>query len=133
MRADDRCVGLTPRRMQTIYTLAQCDTCRAATKWLRGREIPFQERAIRETPPSTAELRAALDAHGGDVRKLFNTAGRDYREQKLGEKLPSLSAAAALSLLAANGNLVKRPFLIGDGVALNGFDEKAWSAALGRR
>jgi len=116
-----------------IYTLANCDTCRRAVKWLRANGVAFEERAIRETPPTLAELRAMLAAHSGAVRKLFNTAGRDYREQKLGEKLPALTEAAALRLLAANGNLVKRPFAIGVGVALAGFDEAAWSAALGGR
>jgi len=113
-----------------IYTLANCDTCRRAVQWLRAHAIAVEERAIRETPPSAAELRAMLAAQGGERRKLFNTSGRDYREQQLGEKLPALSEAAALALLAANGNLVKRPFLIGAGVALVGFDEKTWAAAL---
>jgi arsenate reductase len=117
----------------TIYTLTNCDTCRAAVKWLRAHGVAFTEHAIRETPPTPAELRAMLAAHGGELRRLFNTAGRDYRDQKLGEKLPGLSPAAALALLAGNGNLVKRPFLIGDGVALTGFDEAAWAAALLRR
>jgi arsenate reductase len=113
-----------------IYTLSNCDTCRAATKWLRGRGIDFEERAIRETPPTPAELRTMLAAHDGEIRRLFNTAGRDYREQGLGGKLPTLSSAAAVALLAANGNLVKRPFLIGETTALVGFNEKIWSAAL---
>jgi arsenate reductase len=98
-------------------------------KWLCSRKIEFKERAIRETPPKTSELRAALAANGGELRKLFNTAGRDYREQKLGDKLPELSTADALALLTGNGNLVKRPFLIGDGIALVGFDADAWGAA----
>ena len=113
-----------------IYTLSNCDTCRAATKWLLTHGVAFEERAIRETPPSGAELRAMLAAQGGELRKLFNTSGRDYREQKLGEKLPSLAPAAALALLAGNGNLVKRPFLIGDKVALVGFDEARWRASV---
>lgn len=119
--------------MLKIYTLANCDTCRAATKWLRAHDIAFEERAIRETPPSAAELRAALGAPGAELRKLFNTAGRDYREQKIGEKLPAMTEAAALALLAGNGSLVKRPFLIGNGVALTGFNEKAWSEVLTQR
>ena len=113
-----------------IYTLSNCDTCRKATKWLRAHAIDFEERAIRETPPALAELRAMLDAQGGELRRLFNTSGRDYREQKLGEKLPALAPAAALALLAGNGNLVKRPFLIGGEVALVGFDETVWHATL---
>ena len=115
-----------------IYTYANCDTCRKAVKWLRAHGLAFDERAIRETPPTPAELRTMLAAQGGELRRLFNTSGKDYREQKLGEKLPALSPAAALGLLAGNGNLVKRPFLLGAGVALTGFDEPAWSVALSK-
>ncbi|MDP3070619.1 MAG: Spx/MgsR family RNA polymerase-binding regulatory protein [Opitutaceae bacterium] len=116
-----------------LYTLATCDSCRKAVKWLRAHDLAFEERAIRETPPGAAELRAALAAHGGELRRLFNTAGRDYRDQKLGAQLPGLTPAAAIALLTGNGNLVKRPLLVGEGVALAGFDEEAWAAALLRR
>jgi arsenate reductase len=116
--------------MLTIYTYAQCDRCRAAIKWLKAQGIAFDERPIRETPPSLAELRTMLAAREGDLRKLFNTSGRDYRELQLGEKLPALPSAAALKLLAGNGNLVKRPFLLGPGVALVGFDEAVWRATV---
>jgi arsenate reductase (glutaredoxin) len=114
----------------TVYTLANCDSCRAAVKWLRAREIPFVERPIRVTPPSESELRRMLTAQKGEIRRLFNTAGRDYREQKIGEKISALSESAALELLAANGNLVKRPFLLGSSVGLVGFDEPEWERAL---
>jgi arsenate reductase len=117
---------------RTIYTYVNCDTCRRAVKWLRAQGIAFDERPIRETPPSPAELRAMLAAGNGELRRLFNTSGRDYREQKLGERLPGMSEAEAIALLAGNGNLVKRPFLLGGGVALVGFDEKTWAAALRR-
>jgi arsenate reductase len=112
-----------------IYTLANCDRCRAATKWLRAQNIAFEEIAIREHPPSAAELRLALRSTG-EIRPLFNTSGRDYRERKLGSKLDTMPPEAALALLAENGNLVKRPFLIGDGIALVGFDETKWRNAL---
>lgn len=116
--------------MLKVYTYANCDTCRRAVKWLRAHAQGFEERAIRETPPSPGELRKMLAAQGGELRKLFNTSGRDYRDQKLGEKLPAMSEAAALALLAENGNLVKRPFLLGSDAALVGFEEKGWAAAL---
>ncbi len=116
-----------------IYTLAQCSTCRDATRWLRENKITFAERAIRETPPTLEELRAMFAAHGGNVRKLFNSSGLEYRAQKLAEKLPVLTESAALALLAGNGSLVKRPFLLGAGVALVGFDAKAWAAAFPKK
>ena len=112
----------------TVYTYANCDTCRRAVKWLRAHGLAFDERPIRATPPTLAELRIMLAALQGERRWLFNTSGRDYREQKLGEKLPTLTDGEALGLLAANGNLVKRPFLLGPGVALVGFAEAEWAA-----
>ena len=116
-----------------IYTLAQCSTCRDATKWLRARGLGFDERAIRETPPTLPELRAMLAAHDGNLRKLFNSSGLEYRAQKLSEKLPTLAESEQLALLAGNGSLVKRPFLVGPGVALVGFDEEKWAAALPKK
>lgn len=116
-----------------IYTLAQCSTCRDATKWLRARGYEFDERAIRETPPTLPELRAMRAAHDGNLRKLFNSSGLEYRAQKLSEKFPALAESEQLALLAGNGRLVKRPFLVGPGVALVGFDEGKWAAALPKK
>ncbi len=116
----------------TLYTLRQCSTCRAAVKWLGSRKIDCEEKAIRETPPTLAELRAMLAAYQGEVRRLFNSSGMEYRALGLAKKLPALTTDEALGLLAGNGRLVKRPFVIGRGVALVGFDEEAWAIALVR-
>jgi len=114
----------------TIYTLKTCDSCRKATKWLKGNNIQFEEIPIREKPPSAKELRRALTALNDEIRKLFNTSGQDYRALNMKEKLPTLSEGEAIALLASNGNLIKRPFLISGDATLVGFDEKKWSAAL---
>jgi arsenate reductase (glutaredoxin) len=119
--------------MLKVYSYSNCSTCRRATKWLRERGIEFEERAIRETPPSMKELEAMHAAQKSGLKRLFNTSGRDYREGKIGEKLETISIRDALALLARNGNLVKRPFVIGQGVALVGFDEKTWESALAGR
>jgi arsenate reductase (glutaredoxin) len=117
--------------MLQLYTYAKCSTCQNAVKWLRARGVKFTEHAIRETPPPLAQLRAMLQARGGDVRKLFNTSGMEYRAQGLGEKLAALSTEEALALLAGNGNLVKRPFALDEqtGAGLTGFREPEWEAA----
>jgi arsenate reductase len=113
-----------------IYTLKTCDTCRKALKWLRDHNIPFEEIAIREQPPTLAELHLALKSADGDIRKLFNTSGLDYRALNLKDKLPTMPESEALALLASNGNLIKRPFLIKGDLALSGFDPQKWSATL---
>lgn len=117
--------------MLTVYAYQKCSTCRDALKWLTARGIPHEVKAIRETPPSVAELKTVLQATGGDIRKLFNTSGVDYRELGMKEKLPAMSEAEALKLLSTNGNLVKRPFALGDGKALVGFKEADWATAIG--
>ena len=118
------------RRMPTVYCYQKCSTCRDALKWLEHHGIAHQVRAIRQTPPSVAELRSALDALGGEVRKLFNTSGIDYRAQGLKDRLPAMTVAEALELLSNNGNLVKRPFLIDGATALVGFNPDLWQRAL---
>ena len=114
----------------TIYTLQNCSTCRTAVKWLAAHGIAFLEKPIRETPPGVAELRTMLAGQRGEMRRLFNTSGREYRTLGLAQKLPRMAETEALGLLAGNGCLVKRPFLLGPGVALVGFDEKSWASIL---
>ena len=115
----------------TAYLHPTCSTCQKARDWLAAHGLAYVEKDIRSTPPTPAELRAMLAAQGGERRKLFNTSGLEYRGQGLAAKLPELDDAAALALLAGNGMLVKRPFLLGPGgVGLVGFDDKKWSAAL---
>lgn len=118
------------RAMLKVYTYAKCSTCRNAVKFLKAAKISFQEIPIRETPPSLHELKEMLTAKDGEVRKLFNTSGLDYKAMGLSTKLPAMKQSEALGLLAKNGNLVKRPFAIGEKVHLIGFDEAAWKSAL---
>jgi arsenate reductase len=122
--------GCHTLRMPTVYVYQKCSTCRDALKWLDENGIAHQVKAIRETPPSPVELKTALDALGGDLRKIFNTSGMDYRALGLKDQLPTMSESAAFELLSKNGNLVKRPFLIGDGKALVGFKVDQWRKTL---
>lgn len=113
-----------------LYTLATCGTCRRARQWLRARGQAWVERPIRTAPPSPTELRRLLAALDGRRARLCNTAGADYRALGLGGRRDALTTEAFVALLAGNGNLIKRPCLLGPGVALAGFDAEAWSRAL---
>lgn len=92
--------------------------------------LEYEEKAIRETPPSVEELTFAMKSFSGDLRRLFNTSGTDYRDLGLKNKLSSMSEAAAIELLAANGNLVKRPFAINGTKVLTGFKAEIWQNAM---
>ena len=115
--------------MLKVYTYAKCSTCRKAVKFLRDHQIKFEELPIRETPPSLAELKFMLQ--GRSLKALFNTSGLDYKALGLSGKLAGMTEAEALGLLSKNGNLVKRPFVMGKDVRLVGFNEEAWERALG--
>ena len=114
----------------TVYTYSNCSTCRDAVKWLRAQGVSFMEKPIRETPPSGAELQRMLGYQKGNLRRLFNTSGQDYHALGLSEKLAAMTEAEALALLAGNGRLVKRPFVLGDTFGLVGFDQAEWAGAL---
>ncbi len=113
-----------------IYTYKNCGTCKKATKWLKEQGVEFEELPIRETSPTVEELKQMLTYHNGELKKLFNTAGGDYRELNMKDLLPTLSEADAFELLAGRGNLVKRPFVLGDDFGLVGFKEVDWAAAI---
>ncbi len=117
--------------MWKVYGYAKCDSCRRARRFLTERGVIFEELAIRETPPTPGELSGALATFDGNVRRLFNTAGGDYKTLGLSAKLPTMSVDDAIALLAGNGNLVKRPFVVVEnGRFFAGFDEASWAAAL---
>ena len=112
-----------------VYAYAGCDTCRKALTFLAEHKVAHEVVPIREQPPTPAELRAML-RHVGELRRLFNTSGQDYRAMKLGERLPSMSEEEALALLAANGNLVKRPFALTKTAGVVGFKPDEWERLL---
>ena len=114
--------------MIRFYAYKGCDSCRRARKWLLANAIDFEEIPIRECPPTLEELQCALKAKGS-LKPLFNTSGVDYRKMSLKDQLPDLSENEALTLLNSNGNLIKRPFLIGKGLSLVGFKEAEWTEA----
>ena len=116
-----------------VYTYAACDSCRRAVKWLKSKGIVFVERPIRENPPTQAELKRALAQRSGELRRIFNTSGQEYRAFGLSDRLGSMREGDALALLAGNGKLVKRPFLSSPSYAFAGFDEEAWSKLLDAR
>lgn len=113
-----------------VYLYHGCGTCKKAVKFLEASNVAFTAIPIREQPPTAAKLRRMLGHYEGNLRKLFNTSGLDYRALKLGEKLSSMTEDEALALLASNGNLVKRPFVLTATGGLVGFDETAWRKLL---
>lgn len=114
----------------TVLCYKKCTTCQKALKWLEANGISYQERPIKEENPGKEELRTWYQASGLPLKRFFNTSGNLYKEMKLKDRLPSMSEEEQLELLAADGMLVKRPLLVGEGIVLVGFKEEEWKGLL---
>ena len=111
-----------------VYAFDKCSTCKKALAYLGTIGRTFELKAIRETPPTLKELRKMLKVYEGKPGRLFNTSGLDYRAMGLGAKLKSMKPEQALRLLAKNGNLVKRPFVIVGNTGMCGFQIDDWKS-----
>ena len=114
----------------TIYLYKKWSSCVKASKFLRDRDIKFNEIDILETQPKKKDLQIMLDSYEGNIKKLFNTSGVAYRELKISEKIDSMSKTEAFKLLSTNGKLVKRPFMISKNKGIVGFKEDNWKEFL---
>ena len=108
----------------------KCSTCQKAKAWLDERGISYELRDIKTQNPSYEELTLWYRKSGLPLKKFFNTSGLQYKALGLKDKLPDMSEAEQLALLATDGMLVKRPLLVGDSFVLTGFRAAEWEAAL---
>lgn len=112
-----------------LYSYASCSTCRKAIAWLKERGIAAEPIDITSQPPTVEELQQGLAQLGR--KRLFNTSGQSYRA--LGSAVvQAMDDDQAIAALAADGKLVKRPFLITDaGRVVTGFKPEEWETLLG--
>lgn len=109
----------------------KCSTCQKAKAWLEERSISYDLRDIKQNNPTAEELTAWYQKSGLPLKKFFNTSGLQYKALGLKEKLPAMSEAEQLALLATDGMLVKRPLLVVEDFVLTGFRAAEWEARLG--
>ena len=107
-----------------------CITCQKAKKWLLEHDIAHDTRHIRDEAPTLAELTEWHALSGLPLKKFFNTSGKLYAELGLKDKLPAMTEAEQLALLASDGMLIKRPLLVLEDKVLVGFKAAEWEAAL---
>ena len=108
----------------------KCTTCQKAKKWLDDNGIEYDLRDIRTENPTAEELAGWYKTSGLPLKKFFNTSGLLYKSMELKDKLPAMSEAEQIELLATDGMLVKRPLLITEEAVIPGFKESLWAEAL---
>jgi len=117
----------------TVYQYPKCGTSRKALAWLDKHDISYVSIDLVAKPPSKAKLKDLWKRSGEPIRKLFNTSGESYRAGGFKDKLATMSEADALSALAADGKLIKRPIVDTGEKVLVGFREEDYASAMGSR
>lgn len=111
-----------------LYGIANCDTVKKARRWLDVRGIACAFHDYKREGADPARLQAWSGAAGWEA--LLNRRGTTFRRLPEADKA-GLDADKALALMAAHPSLIKRPVVEHAGGLLVGFDEAAWTAALG--
>ena len=108
----------------------KCSTCKKAKMFLDEKKIKYEQRNVKENPPTKEELEKYLTLSKLDINKFFNTSGLVYKELELKKKLNELSLYSKLDLLSSNGMLIKRPILVSEDFVLVGFKKNEWEEKL---
>ena len=109
-----------------LYGYPKCSTCRRASKWLDKNNINYQLIDIVKEPPSKEVLEIALRQFSFDMKKIFNTRGKSFKEINL--DIHDLTKKKIIELLSNDGKLIKRPFLIiNESKLILGFDESQYA------
>lgn len=116
--------------MIKIYQYPKCSSCKNAIKFLNSNNIKYQSINITESTPSKREIKKMLKYLDGNIKKLFNTSGKIYRDLGLSKKIDAMDEQYLIKFLSEEGMLIKRPFLITDKIGLTGFKESIWLKAL---
>ena len=99
-------------------------------KVLRGL-FPSEAAPEKIIEPFVGESYPLVRVHRDGDKKSGDDATAEALVSELKDKLPGMSTAEAIDLLASNGNLIKRPFLIDGDRGLVGFKEPEWTDFFG--
>lgn len=101
-----------------FYGLKTCDTCRKAQKELRAAGIEFEVTDVRADGVGANKLTKWTKQI--DWKKLLNTRSTTWRNLDADDK-ENIDAAKAITLMATNPTLIKRPVIEHEGKLLVGW------------
>ena len=114
--------------MIKFYGYKKCGTSRKGEQALEGYGKQYKFIDVTENPPSVSALKKMIQQAGIEPKKMFNTSGVQYRELKIKDKLPDMTEADIIKLLAGNGRLIKRPLVTDGDQTTVGFKEDVFKA-----
>ena len=110
--------------MIVVHGIPNCDSVRAARRWLREHGVVHEVRDLRGDPPGKGELTCWVEAVGWE--RLLNRRGTTWRGLSADQR-DAVDEAAAIRLMAAHPLLVKRPVIDWGERVTVGVDEGEWA------
>ncbi len=109
--------------MIKLFGYKRCGTCRKAEKLLSENGVSYEFFDITVDPPTRSEMENCYNNSDKELKKFFNTSGVVYREEKIKDKIKTMSESEQLDLLASNGKLIKRPIITNGESVTVGYNE----------
>jgi Spx/MgsR family transcriptional regulator len=111
-----------------LYGIPNCDTVKKARKFLDAKGADYSFHDYKKEGADPAKLAAWIEDKGVDI--ILNRRGTTFRKLTDEDKA-DIDAAKAVTLLAENPSMIKRPVVEHSGSILVGFKEEEWDAIFG--
>jgi Spx/MgsR family transcriptional regulator len=104
-----------------LYAKKSCTQCKKAIAFLNKKKVPYQVKDIVHEPPPRSLLEKVIKAE--NIYASLNQRSTIYKDNQLGKRRTTKNEA--IRLMLKDPNLIKRPLIIRDNKAYQGFDEKS--------
>jgi Spx/MgsR family transcriptional regulator len=108
-----------PKKTLTFLQKSTCATCRKARKFLENRGYHLNYRDLVKERLTPAELQELIGKH--DHEDFLNPRSEVFRKKHMKDNPPS--RREAISLMAKNPDLIRRPVVVAGGRVVIGYDE----------
>jgi Spx/MgsR family transcriptional regulator len=108
-----------PRKTVTFLHKPTCATCRKARSFMEKRGYHLHYRDLIKDRLSASELEKLIGKH--DHEDFLNSHSELFQKKKLGDNPPS--RREAISMMARNPDLIRRPVIVAGGRVVIGYDE----------
>ena len=102
-----------------LYAKKSCTQCKKAIAFLNKKGVQYQLKDIVHEPPPRSLLEKVIRAE--NIYASLNQKSTTYKDNQLGKR--RTTKKEAIRLMLKDPNLIKRPLIIKDNKAYQGFDE----------
>jgi Spx/MgsR family transcriptional regulator len=112
-----------PVKNAKVLQFSTCSTCRKARSFLQRRGFKLDVRDLETNRLSAAELEKLIGPR--DHEDFLNPRSKTFQKNEMGDNPPS--RRKAISLMASEPTLIRRPIVLAGGRVVVGFDKDGFA------